>query len=375
MTKIDEEKRKVRDVMVVLVVTLILIVIGIVFVYSASSVYALEECGSADYFFKKHLIRLGIGFLAFCGVLALPMEMLRCYAPHCLGLVFLATAATLLSGCGLKMHGAYRWLRIAGLSIQPSEFLKFFLFMYLGVFLEKRRSYLYSFSATYLPCLVLIGLLSLILLKQPDFGTVVILFSTWFLVFFIVAFDRRHLLYLLGCSIPLFVVVLISRAYRMQRIMIFLNPWLDPRGKGFQLIQSLIAIGSGGLWGLGVGFSRQKFFYLPMQHTDFIFSIIAEEIGFAGVMLLVLCYFLLFMYGIRVAFAAEDFFAWYTAISFVFLLNIQALMNIMMSIGLLPPKGIGLPLVSYGGTSLVVECCMIAFLVKVSGLQFLQKNA
>lgn len=375
MSKIGEEKRKVRDVMVVLVVTLILIVMGIVFVYSASSVYALEECGSADYFLKKHLIRLGIGFLAFCGVLALPMDLLRRYSPHCLWLVFFATAATLLPGCGLKMHGAYRWLRIAGLSIQPSEFLKFFLFMYLGVFLEKRRSYLYSFSATYLPCLVLIGLLSLILLKQPDFGTVVILFSTWFLVFFIVAFDQRHLLYLLACSIPLFVVVLISRAYRMQRIMIFLNPWLDPRGKGFQLIQSLIAIGSGGLWGLGVGFSRQKFFYLPMQHTDFIFSIIAEEIGFVGVMLLVLCYFLLFMYGIRVAFAAEDFFAWYAAISFVFLLNIQALMNMMMSIGLLPPKGIGLPLVSYGGTSLVVECCMIAFLVKVSGLQFLQKNA
>ncbi len=354
-----------NDLRVFLGISAILIVVGFIFVYSASSVYALEAFGSATYFLKKQFVGLLLGFAGLIGVQFIPKKMLTKLSPYFfLGALFL-TALTLLPTITQRIRGSARWLRLPGLTFQPSELLKISLILYLAHCISTQTKK-YSFWHGYVPVLAILIIPSLLLLKQPDFGLTVTLFITTLILLFIAQFELRHVLITLISLVPVLIGLIYMRSYRLKRILTFLNPWQDPHGSGFQIIQSLIAIGSGGVTGVGIAHSKQKFFYLPMQHTDFIFSIIAEETGFIGCTFLIGLYILLLYFGIKIALQLKDLFARFVLLGFVILINLQAVINIAVASGLLPTKGIGLPFISYGNTALVCNLWMIGIIMKVS---------
>jgi cell division protein FtsW len=285
----------------------------------------------------------------------------------------MATCITLIPKIGFLVHGSRRWISCYGINIQPSEFLKLFLFLYLGFFLEKKQYYIKSFLRTYVPFLSVLLLCFVILLRQPDFGSVITIFCTSFLLFFIAEFRMIYLVATGLCAFPVIVYLILFKTYRLNRILVFLNPWVDPHGKGFQIIQSLIAISSGHILGAGVSNSRQKFFYLPMQHTDFIFSIIAEEMGLIGTLFIVMLYTFFCFFGFKLALQFRSPFTFFSSIGFIIVITLQALINIMVTTALLPTKGLGLPFISYGGSALVSCWCMIGFIVNATRLEV--KNA
>lgn len=352
-----------NDLRTFLAIVGLLTVIGLAFIYSSSSVFALEKFGAAHYFLKKQAFYLGLSLICFFIFAIIPIEFWRRMAPFFFLGSLLLTALTLVPGFGLHCHGSNRWLSFGGFSLQPSEFLKLFLFMYIGFFLEKKQLTIKSFLHGYLPFLTILGISFAVLLKQPDFGSVVTIFVTSLVIFFVANFKMIHMLITLALTLPVGIYLIFSKAYRLNRILIFLNPWADPQGRGFQIIQSLIAIGSGQLFGLGISNSKQKFFYLPMQHTDFIFPIIAEETGFVGSCLVIILFFLFLFYGLRLVLRFDRPFAFFTGLGFVVFITLQAVINLMVSTGLLPTKGLGLPFISYGGTALMGMLSMIGLMV------------
>ncbi len=361
-----QQDRLKKDVRGLLSITVFLILIGLMFIYSSSSVFALEQFGSAHYFLKRQALYLIPGLFIFVFFAKIPLDLLRRLVPWMFIFSLGLTALTLIPGLGTKIHGSNRWLMVAGISVQPSELLKFFLIMYVAFFLEKKQKTADFLLKSYLKLLVILGVAFLLLLKQPDFGSVVTILVTVFALFFVAEFKPIHLVLTVVGALPFVGYLVLMKSYRLNRILIFLNPWVDPQGRGFQIIQSLIAIGSGSVWGMGISNSKQKFFYLPMQHTDFIFPIIAEETGFIGSCVLIFLFIAFCFKGLRIALALERPFAFFSTLGFVVLLSLQALMNLMVTTGLLPTKGLGLPLVSYGGTSLVCFCAMVGLIVNFS---------
>ncbi|MCK4651246.1 putative lipid II flippase FtsW [Candidatus Babeliales bacterium] len=339
-----------------------LILIGLIFIYSSSSVFALEKFGVASYFLRKQLFFLIPSIVGFIIFAIIPISFLKKYSPIFFVLALIFNLLTFIPFVGLKIHGSSRWLSIFGFSMQPSEILKLFLFIYVGFFLEKKHRKVASFIHSYLPFLTVLGITFFILLKQPDFGTAVTIFITAFFLLFVAEFKLFYLFATIIVTIPVGIFLIVSKAYRLHRILIFMDPWIDPQGRGFQIIQSLIAIGSGHLWGVGISNSSQKFFYLPMQHTDFIFPIIAEETGFVGSFLIVALYFLFCYFGLRLALRLESSFAFFTTLGFIILISLQAAINLMVTTGLLPTKGFGLPFISYGGSALLSLFCMMGLI-------------
>ncbi|MBS1987410.1 putative lipid II flippase FtsW [Candidatus Dependentiae bacterium] len=357
------DKKLKSYINIFITITFMLTCIGFLFIYSSSSVFALEKFGSATYFLKKQLIYFIPSLLGFFLFSTIPIAWWKRRAPILFLGSLILTALTLISSLGLKVHGSNRWLYIGGIGGQPSELLKLFLFMYIGFFLERKQHRIRSFWQSYLPFWAILGISFAVLLKQPDFGSVMTILTTSLMLFFVAQFRTIYLLYTLALAIPAIVWLVLSKAYRINRILIFLNPWSDPQGRGFQIIQSLIAIGSGNFWGLGISNSRQKFFYLPMQHTDFIFSIIAEETGFIGALVIISLYLLFCLYGFRLVLQVKDLFAFFTALGFVIFISLQAAINLMVTTGLLPTKGLSLPFISYGGTAMISLFCMVGFIV------------
>jgi len=352
-----------NDLHILLTITGLLSLIGLVFIYSSSSIYALEKFGSAHYFLVRQFLYLVPSLLGFLVFALIPIEFFKKWSPLLFFGALILTSLTLIPSLGVKMHGSNRWLLLGTFSFQPSELLKLFLFMYIGAILEKKQHKLTSLIHLYLPLLVVLGATFLILLKQPDFGSVVTIFVTSLALFFVAECKMIYLVVTGLCSLPVILFLIFTKAYRLNRILIFINPWSDPKGRGFQIIQSLIAIGSGQFWGVGISQSRQKFFYLPMQHTDFIFPIIAEETGFIGSLIIISLYLSFCFFGLRLALSLDRPFTFFTTLAFVVFISLQAVINIMVTAGLLPTKGLGLPFISYGGTALVCLWCMIGFMV------------
>lgn len=346
-----------------------LVIIGLLFIYSSSSIYAAQRFGSAHYFLKRQLIGVVLGFAGFFIARKVSQEFLYAWTPAFFFGSWFLTCLTLVPQLSSRIHGSSRWLSIAGFSFQPSELLKIAFIMYLARFLTKRKDKPFTFTAAYLPFLILTGLVGCVLLAQPDFGLAVTLITTAVALLFITGFPFLHLTVVAGILIPLAGALIYSQPYRLKRILIFLDPWKDPQGAGFQIIQSLIAIGSGSWWGSGISHSKQKFFYLPMQHTDFIFSIIAEETGFIGSTVIVLLFLLLAYYGMKIACQLKSTFATLTTLGFTILITLQGIINFCVATGLLPTKGIGLPFISYGNSSLICFLCMIGIMAN-----FVDKN-
>lgn len=353
------------DLQVFLTIIATLILIGCLFVYSSSSVYALETFGTSLFFVKRQCVGLFLGLIALCIGRTIPLNFIKKNAPFLfLGSLFLVII-TLLPKFARTIHGSSRWLSFAGFSFQPSELLKVTLLFYVAYFLEKKTIKGTIALKHFIPFCTLIGIMCIALLKQPDFGMTVTLLLTTIILFFCAHAQIKHIIMtLLGLAVSA-VILILFRPYRLQRVMTFLNPWQDPKGAGFQIIQSLIAIGSGGWLGTGIAHSRQKFFYLPMQHTDFIFSIIAEETGLIGCLFLITLFILLLYFGIRIAHQLADTFSTLVTLGFMILIHLQTVMNMAVATGLAPTKGVGMPFVSYGNTSLVCYLFMIGVIINM----------
>ena len=353
------------DLSTLIGITITLIIIGLLFIYSSSSVYALEQMGASHYYLKKQIIGLVVVLIAFFIARFISLRFIEGIIPLAFWLTWALTACTMIPHLTHTIHGSSRWLAFGGFSFQPSELLKIAFILYVARFLAKKEKKKFTFIGSYLPFLVLLGLVSIVLLSQPDFGMTVTLGVTSLIMLFIAELPLVHLLLTFLACIPVVGLLIYTQPYRLKRIMTFLNPWSDPQGAGFQIIQSLIAIGSGSWWGSGISHSKQKFFYLPMQHTDFIFSIIAEETGFIGSCIILSLYLLFLYFGMKIAWQLKKSFSIYATLGLVTLLSLQALINIFVATGLLPTKGIGLPFISYGNSSLVCSLAMIGLIANM----------
>lgn len=344
---------------------LFLVGIGIVMVYSASSAVALKKFGSGYYFLKKQALfsLLGIVTLVLCS--HIPYRVYRMLAyPLLIGSVGLLLAV-LFSGLGLAAGGSLRWLRLGPVSLQPVEVARFALILFMAYSLNKKQEMLDRFSIGFVPHVLVLVLFSALLLMQPDFGSVVIFAILTWLMMFVGGVPLRHLTLTLLTLAPVVYFLMLHAAYRLKRWITFLNPWQYPDGEGYQIIHSLMAFGTGGFWGAGIGQGYQKLFYLPEPHTDFIFAVIGEELGFWGVLFILGLYALILWRGSRIACRCEDTFGMLLASGITFALALQISINMGVTLGILPTKGLTLPLLSYGGSSLLLNMACIGILMNI----------
>ncbi len=359
-----ESLRKARDLL--FASTLVLVAIGVVMIYSASAIYANDEMKDSAYFLKRHLGYLALGgFLAYLAS-AINTQKLRKHAKKILGVLIALLVLVLIPHVGHSSGGARRWFKVLGFTFQPSEFLKLALIFYFADFLERRREVLTDLKRVVVPASMVVALCAGLVLLQPDLGTAVTVALVAFVLFFAAGFKGKVLLTVVLLAIPALAFATLSKPYRRKRMLAFFNPWDDPRGVGFQIIQSFLAFGSGGIFGVGLGQSQQKLFYLPASHTDFIFSIIGEELGFLGAGAVVVLFTAFVFAGMVIVMRAPSFFSQLFALGIVGMIALEAAINIGVSVGALPTKGLSLPFISYGGSALLVNLMAVGFLVNIS---------
>jgi cell division protein FtsW len=274
--------------------------------------------------------------------------------------------SVLMPGIGREVFGARRWFRFKFISFQPSEFASLALVIYTADFISRKGDVLKDFLKGFLPPISVLGFVLLLILIQPDLGTVLAMGVVVFIMLFVAGVTPAHLLSVILINIPILYILIFSVPYRRMRIMAFLNPWQDPAGSGFQIIQSQIALGSGGVFGVGLGHSIQKLFYLPAAHTDFIFSIIGEELGLVGTMAVIILFLIFIHQGLKVIHNAPDKFGYFLSLGLVLMISLKAIINIGVSCGLLPTKGLPLPFISYGGSSLVFDMVNVGLLINIA---------
>lgn len=343
-----------------------LLAIGIVMVYSAGSVLAFHDYGDSFYFVKRQLLFAVLGLAAMFFMMNLDYRHLRKYAKIGLLVCFAMLVIVLIPGIGAVRGGARSWLGISSFGIQPSEFMKLGMILFLSYWLSKEDYKITMFTKGLLPPLSIMGLAFGLIMLQPDLGTGTVMMGASLLIVFTAGARIKHLAGLAAVGVLGFVGLIVAAPYRLQRITAFLDPWSDPLGAGYQIIQSLYAIGPGGLAGLGLGMSRQKYSYVPEPQTDFIFSILSEELGFIGGLLVLLLFLILVWRGMRVAMTVEDSFGSLLAVGIVGMVAVQVVINIGVVIGLMPVTGITLPLISYGGSSLTLMLTALGILLNLS---------
>lgn len=346
---------------------MLIVVLGIVMIYSASAIIATQKFGpdNAYHFMTKQLVFLFVGGAAMMVLMHIDTALLQDkrlqYAA--LATIGLALIVALFQP---PINGTHRWIALHGFTLQPSEFAKPLLVLFAATFLARREDRINELATTLLPLACVLCLFAGLILLGRDFGTATMVLLVGFGMIFVAGVAWRHIALISIPLVPAIMVFGFSAAYRRDRVFAFLNPEADPLGKGFQALQSLIALGTGGIGGLGIGNGRQKLFFLPQPHTDFIFSIVGEELGFLGAILLICAFAFLVWRGFRVARYCDDRFAFYAALGLTLMIALQALINMSVALCLLPTKGIGLPLVSYGGSSLIASLVAIGILLNLS---------
>ncbi|MGH2454010.1 MAG: putative lipid II flippase FtsW [bacterium] len=342
-----------------------LIGIGIVMIYSASAIVALDQFGEATVFLKKQFLWSLLSLGAMAVTLTIRYERLRRATPFLLLLAVVALVAVLVPGIGRVAGGARRWITVGALNFQPAEAAKLVLILYLANYLTNRGPAVRRFNVLGPPLLVT-GAAFGLLLVQPDMGSAMMLAFIAGTMLFLGGARLVHLLAVGMAALPLLAVAMVWAPYRVARLLAFLDPWEDPQGSGFHVIQSLLALGSGGVLGVGLGASQQKFFYLPERHTDFIFAILGEELGLVGAAVVLLLFGLVAIRGFRIARAAPDRYSALLAGGITAALVGQAMLNIGVISGLLPVTGVPLPFISFGGSSLLFSCISVGILLNIS---------
>jgi cell division protein FtsW len=344
---------------------LFLVGIGIVMVYSASSAVAAKKFGSDFYFLKRQALFSVLGILGLVICSHIPFRIYRLLSYPMLLLTLGLLIVMLVSGLGMSAGGAMRWMRLGPITFQPVEVARLSLIFYLAYSLTKKQGELGQWSIGVVPHVLVLIFFAVPLLLQPDFGSVVIFAALAWLIMFVAGVPLRHLLATLLPLVPVACFLMIKAPYRIKRLITFLDPWQYPADEGYQIIHSLMAFGTGGLWGTGIGKGYQKLFYLPEPHTDFIFAVIGEELGLWGVLVILILYGLILWRGIRIAQSCPDTFGMLVAAGITAAIGLQVSINLGVALGLLPTKGLTLPFLSYGGTSLLLNMACIGILMNI----------
>ena len=351
---------------ILLCVTITLALVGLVMVFSASAVVAGNRFHDSWYYLKRQLVWLAFGLVLLQVASRVDYIWWKRLALPLLGLIIVLLLVVLIPSIGVAGHGARRWIPLGPISIQPAEMAKLVGVIYLAAYLAKKEDRLQHFSTGLLPALLVIGVLSGLILLEPDLGTVVVLGLVTGGLLFVGGACLSHLSTLALSAVPIGLVLVLTSGYRRQRLMAFLEPWRDASDTGFQITQSFLAFGSGGLFGVGLGEGKQKLFFLPEAHTDFVLALVGEELGFVGTVIIVLFFALFVLRGFQISTRARIPFGRYLGIGITMLIGIQALINACVVTGLLPTKGLTLPFVSYGGSSLVICLMGVGILLNIS---------
>ena len=341
-------------------------IFGLVMIYSSSYVWSLYKFNDSFHYIKLQGLFLLIGIIFMIVISKIDYKLYYKYASMIFIICLILLVLVLIPGIGKIRNGSRSWFGIGSFGIQPSEFIKLSLLILISKYLSNSNKDIKSFIKGILPVLLVLGLVFFLIMLQPDFGTGMI-----------IVLSVLSLLFIAGCNMKFFfiagvvgiigiVILILIAPYRMDRIISFINPWSDPLGTGFQIIQSLYAIGPGGLFGLGLFNSRQKHFYLPEPQTDFIFSIISEELGVIGIILVVSFFIFIMICGINISLNSKNLFSKYLSFGITFQIIIQSIMNLMVVVGLIPVTGVTLPFLSYGGSSLLITLCSIGVLLNIS---------
>ncbi|GGI97168.1 stage V sporulation protein E [Alicyclobacillus cellulosilyticus] len=351
---------------VILWATLVLLSIGVVMVHSASSVLSQQKFGDAFYYAKRQVLWAALGVGLMWWMSRVDYHRLRAWAPYLAGASFLLLTVVLVPGVGVNRNGSQAWLGVGPFGIQPSEFAKLALVVFLAHYLADAGERVQSLTRGFLPPLMMALTAVGLIMLEPDLGQSVVIVGATVILLFAAGARVGHLLGLAGTGAVAFAVLVAMAPYRMARITSFLNPWQDPLGSGYQVIQSLYALGSGGLLGLGLGHSRQKYLYLPEPQTDFVYAILGEELGFLGAAAVLTLFAVLVWRGFRTAALAPDEFGTLLAAGITGILAVQVLVNVGVVTGSIPATGVTLPFLSYGGSSLTLMLTGVGILLNIS---------
>jgi cell division protein FtsW len=357
--------RKLKSDRVLFLTTILLVGISIVMVYSASAVVGLDRYGRPSMFLIKQAMMAVIGLAILAVVMRIDYRTYRepVFIWTSLAIVVAALIAVLFSP---PVNNARRWFNIAGVGVQPSELAKLAAIFFIAALLERRMHRINEVGYALAPIGLMVACLFGLIMLEPDFGTSMSLVLISLVMVLAAGLDYRYLVGASLAALPAVYLLVMGAGYRRRRMLAFLNPWEDPLGDGFQVIQSLIAVGTGGIWGRGVMNGVQKLFYLPEPHTDFIYAVIAEELGLVGATVVLLCFCVVTWRGLRVALRAPDSFGAFLALGLTTMVAVQAFINISVVLGLMPTKGIPLPFVSAGGSSLLINLVGMGILLNVS---------
>ena len=345
-----------------------LLLVGLIMVASASIGVSERETGNAFFYFQRQLIFVGLGLVAALLAIAIPTSVWEKHSIYLLGGAFVLLVLVLVPGLGHEVNGSRRWVRLSIMNFQVSELARVMLLTYIASYAVRRSDELCSSFKGFMKPVAVLGAAAVLLLAEPDFGAATVLMATGLAVLFLAGVRLHHLLVPVLVAVAGMALLAVTSSYRMRRLTAFRNPWEDPFDSGFQLVQSLIAIGRGEWFGVGLGSSVQKLFYLPEAHTDFVFAVLAEEFGFVGVVAVVGLFALLVGRALDISRKAADAgltFQSYLAASIGIWVGLQAFVNIGVNMGLLPTKGLTLPLLSYGGSSMLVTLGVLGLLQRI----------
>lgn len=359
-------KQRVAMDHTLLVVTITLALIGLVMVFSASAIVAGNRFHDSGFFLKRQVAWFAFGLLLLHVTSRIDYTLWKKLSIPILGCMLILLMMVLIPSLGVAAKGARRWLRVGPISIQPAEMMKLVTVIYLAAYLTKKGDKVTLFQGGLLPALIVVGVMSGLVLLEPDLGTVVVIGLVTVGMYFLAGAKISHLLGLALCAIPAVLILVLGSSYRRQRLMTFLAPWKDASDAGFQITQSFLAFGSGGPFGVGLGEGKQKLFFLPEAHTDFVLALIGEELGLAGTATVILLFAVFVWRGFQIAARARVPFGKYLGMGITLLIGVQALVNAAVVTGLLPTKGLTLPFVSYGGSSVVVSLVGVGILLSIS---------
>lgn len=353
----------------VLLVTIFLVAIGVTMVYSSSAMLATEKFHNSYYFLKKEIIFVIIGFGLLTATVKIPYHVYKKLVYPILGLAVFGLMLTYIPGFRSESSGAARWVKFGGMTLQPSEFAKLAVIIFLAYSLAKKAPKIRTFTIGFLSNAVIVGIIVLLVMGGRDFGSAMMIALIGGVLLFAGGVRITYLTASFFAALPVVYIAVASAAYRRKRILSFLNPWADRYGSGFQMIQSFVAFNEGGVLGRGLGQGRQKLFYLPEAHTDFIASVLGEELGMIGVVAVIILFAVFAYRGIRIALNAPDAFGRYLAFGITMLVTLQAILNFLVVMGLFPTKGMVLPFVSYGGTALLTMLVATGILLNISSFK------
>jgi len=351
--------------LVIMLMAIALTCFGVVMVYSASSVMAAKRYHDGFYFLKRQGLFAIVGFTIMLVTMHINYHTWKQLAVPALLLCLVLLGIVLIPGLGGKAGGSSRWIKLPGFNLQPSEMAKMALIMYMAYSLDKKQDKVKTLATGFIPYMIVLMFLIGLLVLQPDLGGALTLAAVAMIMLFAAGTRLTYILSMILLAMP-FLMYKLSRGYHKGRIDAFLNPWSDPEGKGFQIIQSWLALGTGGVFGQGLGEGKQKLCYRPEAHTDFILSVVGEELGFLGVAVIIGMFFLLVQRAMRIAVAAPDPFGRFLALGIAVLFGIEASVNMGVVTGMLPTKGLALPFISYGGSSLLISLLAVGILLNIS---------